>query len=133
MVGFPDGGSFGGGGRGAGSDSDDDDDESTVVIHADSEEGSMGLEADAGTILEFAGDTGGGDYDSNASEDGGMGLDLRAGEACGDAGDGNSDEDGRICLDADYGAVLEVEGEAGDVGATIATHVRTPGDAASRP
>ncbi len=38
--------------------------------HADSGEGSMGLEADAGTILKIAGDAGCCDDTSDASEDG---------------------------------------------------------------
>ncbi len=44
--------SCGGGGCG-GSDSDDDDEDGTMGAYADSGEGSMGLEADAGTILKI--------------------------------------------------------------------------------
>ncbi len=39
-------------------------------LYDDSGEGSMGLEADAGTILKIAGDAGGGDGDSDANEEG---------------------------------------------------------------
>ncbi len=47
------------GGGGGGSDSDDDDDDNTMYLYADSGEGSMGLEADAGTFLKITGDAGG--------------------------------------------------------------------------
>jgi hypothetical protein len=52
MEGYPDGGGLdvGGGGSGSNSDDDDDDDDDTMSLHADSGEGSMGLEAAAGTI-----------------------------------------------------------------------------------
>ncbi len=46
---YPGGGGLGGGSGGAGSDSDDDD--GTKGLYAGSGEGSMGLEADAGTIF----------------------------------------------------------------------------------
>ncbi len=117
----------------------------------------MGLEADAGAILKIAGDAGGCDDNSDASEDGRMGiegdavgdagdydesggsgpdgldLDLRGRNACRDGSDGDGGEDGRMGQEADSGAVSEAEGDEGDVGATTATHVRTPDDAAPRP
>jgi hypothetical protein len=47
----------------------------------------MGLEADAGTIVKIAGDAGGCDDNSDASEDGRMGIEGDAGG--GDAGYGD--------------------------------------------
>ncbi len=55
MEGYTDDGGLGDGGSGTGSKSDDDD---TLGLHADLGEGSMCLEADAGTILNIAGDAG---------------------------------------------------------------------------
>jgi hypothetical protein len=77
MEGYPDDGCLGGCGRGAGCDSDsdsddddDDDDDDTMGLYAGSGKGSIGLKADAGIILKIAGDAGGCDDDSDASEDG---------------------------------------------------------------
>ncbi len=77
-----DGGRNGGGADG--NNNDDDDNDSTMGPLADSGEGSVGLEADAGTILKIAGDAGGCDDDSDASDDGRMGI-------AGDAGSGDCD------------------------------------------
>jgi hypothetical protein len=99
----------------------------------------MGSKADAGTFLKFAGDAGGGDDDSDSSDDGrmriegyadggdggngksgkggsdGLDLDLGGREVCGDGSDGDGGEDGRMGLEADSGAVSEVEGDADSV------------------
>ncbi len=48
-----------GGGGGGGNDSDDDEEDDTMGPYAESGEGSMGLETDAGTILKTVGDAGG--------------------------------------------------------------------------
>jgi hypothetical protein len=102
--------------------------------------GRMGLKADAGIILKIEGDAGGCDDNSDASEDGGMGiegdaggdagdygesgiifpdgldLDLSGRNACGDGSDGDGGEDGRMDLEADSGAVSEAQGGADDAG-----------------
>jgi hypothetical protein len=57
----------GGGGGGGSSESDDDDKDNTMGPQADSGEGSMGLEADAGTFLKIAGDAGGCDAQHRTS------------------------------------------------------------------
>ena len=89
----------GGDGGGAGSDSNDDDDDDddsggTMGLCAGSGEGSMGLEADAGTILKIAEDAGCCDDNSDASEDGRMGIEGDAG-----GGVGEYDENGASGLD----------------------------------
>ncbi len=111
----------------------------------------MGLEADAGTILKIAGDAGGCDDGSDASVNGsmriegdagggdgdygesgtsgpdGMDLDLGGRDACGSDGDGG--EDGSMGMEANAGAVSEVEGGvdgAGDAAAPVAAFVPIP-------
>ncbi len=72
-----------------------DDDDGTMGPYAESGEGGMGLEADAGTILKIAGDAGGCDDNSDASEDGRTGIEGDAGGAAGDHGEsGTSGPDG---------------------------------------
>jgi hypothetical protein len=69
--------------------------------------------------MRIEGDAGGGDGDygeSSTSGPDGMDLDLGGRDACGSDGDGG--EDGSMGLEADSGAVSEVEGGTGDVGAT---------------
>jgi hypothetical protein len=136
MEDYLDDGGLSGGGRGAGSNRDDDDNNGTMGLYAGSGEGTMGLKADAGTILKIAGDAGCCDGDSDASEDGrmviegdagggdgdygesgtsdpdGLDLDLSGRDACGGGSDGDGSEDGRMGLEADSGAVLEAEGGA---------------------
>ncbi len=96
----------------------------------------MSLEADAGTILKIAGDAGGCDDYSDASENGrigiegdagggicgygesgtigpdGLDLDLNGRDACGIGSDSDGGEDGSMDLEADSGAVSKVEGWA---------------------
>ena len=113
-----------GGGEGGGSDSDDEDD--TMGTYADSGEGSMGLEADAGTILKIAGDAGGCNDNSDASEDDRMEIEGTAGGCNGDYGKSGTSGPGGLNLDlvgkdayGDSGDVLNVEGGAtSDRGAT---------------
>jgi hypothetical protein len=113
-------------------------------LYADSGEGSMGLMADSGTILKIVGDAGGYDDDSDASEDGRIGIegdasggdgdygesgisgpdgldpDLSGRDACGDGSDIDGSEDGSIGLESDSGAVLEVEMNIDSAGAAPA-------------
>jgi hypothetical protein len=73
-----------------------------------------------GQFLKIAGDAGDcdGDYgESGTSGPGGMDLDL-GGDACGSDGDGG--EDGSMGLEADAGAVSEVEGGADCAGEAAA-------------
>ncbi len=98
-------------------DDDDDDDDDTMGLHADSGEGNTGVKADAGTILEIAGDASGGDEKTDAGEDERIRIE---GDACRDGGDGDGGEDGRMGVEADPGAVSDFEGELGGAGEVAA-------------
>ena len=53
------------------------------------------------------------DYgESGTSGPDGMDLDLSGRNACGDCSDGDGGEDGKMCVEADSGAVSESEGDA---------------------
>ncbi len=93
---------------GGGSDSDDEDD--TMGPYADSGEGSMGLEADAGTILKIAGDAGGCDDNIGASEDGRIGIEGDAGGGDGDYGESCSSGPDGLNLDL---VVRDAYGDSG--------------------
>jgi hypothetical protein len=84
-------------------------------------------------MLKIAGDADGCDDNSDASEDGRMGIEGDAGGddgdydgdtiglyACGGGGDGNGGEDGGMGLEADSGAVSEVEGGVDGAGKAAA-------------
>jgi hypothetical protein len=69
--------------------------------------------------MKIEGDAGGGDGDygeSDTSGPDGMNLDLGGRDTCGSDGDGG--EDGSMGLEADAGAVSEVEGDADGAGET---------------
>ena len=108
----------------------------------------MGLDADAGTTLNIAGDAGGRDDDSDASVNGSMRIEGDAGGGDGDHGesgtsgpdgmdldlggrdarhgsDGDGGEVGSMGLEADAGAVSEVEGGIDGAGeaAALATAI----------
>jgi hypothetical protein len=118
---------------GTSSDSnDDDDDDDTIGLYAGSEENSMGLKADAGTHFKIAGDAGGCNDGSDASEDSRIRIKEDAGG--GDGGYGESGTSGPNSLDLDLSGrdacgdsndVSKVEGGAGDHGALKATHAPT--------
>ncbi len=95
-------------------------------------------------ILKIAGDVGGCDDNSDASEDGRMGIERDAGgcagdygesgtsgpdgldldlcgrNACGDGSDGDGGEDGRMGLETDSGVVLGAEENADGAGEAAA-------------
>ncbi len=87
--------------------------------------------------MGIEGDAGGGNGNygkSSASGPGGLVLDLDGRDACGDGSDGDGGKDGRIGLEADSGAVSEVEGSVDDaIEAAAAAAAIGPGPGGDEP